>query len=133
MPIEYRRDDARHRIRITLTDPLTVAELIESVECQLSDGAWRYALLVDARATFPAPQPTDMRLFLSRVRELVAAHGARGPIAILARESGAISGAQMYIFFGGKMEDLEVFWDIDAARRWLDLRMVQGLHAPETD
>jgi hypothetical protein len=133
MPIQYERDDARHRIRVTVTDPLTVADLIASVERQLADGAWGYGLLVDARSTFRAPQPMEMRSFVSSVRELVSAHGPRGPIAIVAKESAAIIGAQLYSFFGQKMEAVETFWDLDDAQRWLDDRMVQEGNARQSD
>jgi hypothetical protein len=119
MPIQFERDDVNRRLRTTLTDPLTVTELIASVERQLADGAWRYELLVDARRTYPSPQSIDMRSFASRVGELVDAHGPRGPIAIVANASGAISGAQMYMFFANKTELVEVFWDLDDAKQWL--------------
>ena len=131
MPIQYVTDDASRRIRVTLTDPLTVAELIASVERQLADGAWRYGLLVDARGTFPAPRPVDMRSFAARIRELVATHGPRGPIAIVARESGAIIGAHMYVFLSGNTESIEVFWDVDDARQWLDGRIATGHESSE--
>ena len=49
MPYQYARDDTARRIRITLTDPLTVAERIAAVEQQVADDAWRYATLIDAR------------------------------------------------------------------------------------
>jgi hypothetical protein len=131
VPIQYVTDDASRRIRVTLTDPLTVAELIASVERQLADGAWRYGLLVDARGTFPAPRPVDMRSFAARIRELVATHGPRGPIAIVARESGAIIGAHMYVFLSGNTESIEVFWDVDDARQWLDGRIATGHESSE--
>jgi hypothetical protein len=49
---------------------------------------------------------------------------------VVAREAGAISSAQMYNIFGGKTESIEVFWDLDDARQWLDERLA---HARETD
>ena len=122
MPIQYERDEAGRRIEVRLTEPLTVAELIASVERHLADGAWPSRLLVDARAVFAAAGPSDIRPFVAWVRELVAAHGPHGPIAIVAREPPAISGAQRYIFLSGNTESIEVFWDIDAARHWLDER-----------
>jgi hypothetical protein len=133
MPLQYECDDVRRRIRVTLTDPVTVAELLVSVERQFADGAWAYGLLIDARSTFRAPQPAEMRSFVSGVQELVAAHGPRGPIAIVAREAGAIIGAQLYDFFSQKMEGVETFWDIDDAQRWLDDRMATSREAPESD
>jgi hypothetical protein len=122
MPFHYQRDDARRRIALTLTDPLTLTELIATAEHQFTDGGWQDALLVDARATFIALQSMTMLLFASYLRGLVAAHGPRGPIAIVTQKSAAVS-AQMYHFFGGKTESFAVFWDLDAAQQWLDQRM----------
>jgi hypothetical protein len=56
------------------------------------------------------------------VRELVATNGPRGPIAIVSRHTGVISGSHTYNSFGGKTEAVQVFWDIDEAEQFLDLR-----------
>jgi hypothetical protein len=120
MPFQYVRDDDRHRIRITLSDPLTVAELTASIERQFADGAWLYGLIVDARSV--VAQPIDIPSFQAHVRELVATHGPRGPVAFVATESGVIGSAQRYIF-GSKSESMEVFWALDDAQRWMDERM----------
>jgi hypothetical protein len=121
MPFHYERNDARRRIALTLTEPLTIPELIETAERQFADGGWRDALLVDARATFIALQPMAMHVFVSHLRALVAAHGPRGPIAMVTQKSAAVR-AQMYRFFGGKTESFEVFWDLDEAQQWLDAK-----------
>jgi hypothetical protein len=120
--VHYVRDDATRRITLTLIDPLTVTELITAAEHQLADGAWLYGLLVDARDTFVALRPIHMRLFAASLREFLTAHGPRGPIAIVARESAALR-ANMYLVFGEKTESFEVFWDLDDAQEWLDERM----------
>jgi hypothetical protein len=122
MPVQYERDDTNRRIRLTLTDPVTVDALIASVERQLADGAWRYGLLIDTRAPIDAPRPTDIRSVASHIGELVAAHGPRGPIAIVAKSVSAIGSAQLHAFFGRAIESIEVFWDIDDAKHWLDAR-----------
>ena len=132
MPFHYMRGDARRRIALTLTDPLTVIELVATAERQLADGAWQYALLVDARATFIALEPMNMLLFVSRLRELVAVKGPRGPVAVVTQKSAAVS-AQMYRFFGGKTESFEVFWDPEDAHQWLDERMGQNGQTAEPD
>ena len=49
MPVQYARDDAKGRITLTVSDPLTLEERIAAVERQLADGAWRYGLIIDAR------------------------------------------------------------------------------------
>ena len=126
MPFEYVRDDAKHRIKVTVSDPLTVAELIASVEHQLADGTWQHTLIVDARRLILlTPNVSFMQSFVSYVAELVAAHGPRGPIAIVSTQSGVISSGQMYNLFGGEMEPVEVFWDIDEGQQWLDQRSAQ--------
>jgi hypothetical protein len=126
MPIQYVRDDAKHRIRVTITDPFTVVDVIASVERQLADGAWHYGLVVDLRGQSAAAGAGDIQLFSSRVRELVAAHGPRGAIAIIARDATPIASSQMHVVFGEKTESIEVFWDLDDGQRWLDGQMAKS-------
>ena len=123
MPIQYLRDDAKRRIRLTVTDPVTVMDLIASVERQLAESTWHYGLLVDMRGQSEAAGSGDVRTFSSRVAELIAAHGPRGPIAVVARDASPIAGAQLHVLLGGKRESVEVFWDLADGQRWLDARM----------
>ena len=125
MPFQYVRDDVTRRVRIMLSGPITVAELIASLERQLAEGTWLYGVLVDARSIPDGLTPPDVRLFVSRVRELVDAHGPRGPVAFVAKEAGLIGSAQKSVFFSGKTDFLEVFWDISEANLWLDEQMAQ--------
>ena len=120
MPYQYARDDTARRIRITLTDPLTVAERIAAVEQQVADDAWRYATLIDARylAAYE-PKPTEMQAVVARVAELVAEYGPRGPVAIVSNRATVIAAGQLYNYFGGKRNAVEVFWDLDEARKFL--------------
>ena len=123
MPFTYARDDARGRVRITLTDPLSVADLTASVDHQLTDGTWTYGVLVDARSVTDGTQSSEIQSFLSHVRQLVTAHGPRGAIAFVATQSTVIGSAQRYAIFGGGMaESFEIFWALDDANRWLDGR-----------
>lgn len=122
MPLEYVRDDSQRRIRITLIEPFTFDDLIASIERQFADGAWRYGLLINMRSTTDAPPPSEIRSFVSRIAELVAVHGPRGPIAIVAKTARAVSSAQVAAFFD-RVESIEVFWDLDDAQRWLDEQM----------
>jgi hypothetical protein len=108
-----------------MTSPVTATELVTLVERQLAEGAWLYGVLVDARAMWEAPPQSDLRCFVSRIGELVAANGPRGPIAFVARHSAAIGSAQMLMFLGGKTDSLEVFWDMPEATQWLDAQMAR--------
>jgi hypothetical protein len=130
MPITYVCDDARRRYRITLTEPVTARDVIASLDRQVADGAWAYGAIVDTRSPFVPPSQSDMKGFVSRIRELVAQHGPRGPIAIVAKESTQIATAQMYLFFGGKTPSIEVFWHLDDAQQWLDEQMAGGAPSP---
>jgi hypothetical protein len=121
MPYQYARDDAARRIRITLTDPLTVAERIAAVEQQVADGAWRYGMLIDARyLALYTPNPAEMQAVVARVAELVAEHGPRGAVAIVSNRAAVISAGQMYNYYGGEKNAVEVFWDVDEARQFLE-------------
>jgi hypothetical protein len=120
VPIQYARDDATQRIRLTLTDPFTAADAIASVERQLADSAWHDGLLVDMRAQSAPAGPGDVRSFSSRVGELVAAHGPRGPIAIVARDASPIASAQLHVVFAEKTESIEVFSTLRSSSRALD-------------
>jgi len=121
MPYQYARDDTARCIRITLTDPLTVAERIAAVEQQVADDAWRYATLIDARyLAVYKPKLTEMQAVVARVAEYVAEYGPRGPVAIVSNRANVIGAGQMYNHFGGKGNAVEVFWDLDEARIFLD-------------
>jgi hypothetical protein len=121
MPVQYVRDDAKRRITLTVSDPLTVEERIAAVERQLADGAWGYGLIIDARsmASF-TPQLAEMRAAASRLAELVAAHGPRGPVALVSRQSSVIGASAMHNSLGVKTPGVLVFWDMDDAQRFLD-------------
>lgn len=120
MPLQLERDDINRRLKLTITDPIAVPELIASAERQLAGGAWAYDLLIDARSVRVVPQPSELRPYVSRVGELVAANGPRGPIAFVARESAVVGTAQIYRFLGGEADLFEVFWDTREAKVWLD-------------
>ena len=121
MPVQYVRDDAKRRITLTVSDPLTLEERIAAVEHQLDDGAWRYGLVIDARrmASF-TPQLTEMQAAALRLAELVAAHGPRGPVALVTRQPSVISASTMHNSLGVKTPGVQVFWDMDDAQKFLD-------------
>ena len=126
MPLEYVKDDVRRRIRITMIEPVTLEDMVSSVERQLADRAWRYGLLVDARDPLVQPKTSDMKKFGAWVSKLVAEHGPRGPIAVVAKDSRTISTAQRHAFSAGKIESVEVFWTLQDAEQWLDGRLANS-------
>jgi hypothetical protein len=133
MPLTYVRDDRGRRINITLTTPVTVADLVASVERQFAEGAWGYGVLADARLMSRALEVPEIRTLVSRVQTLVTAHGPRGPVAFVARQSQVIGAAQIYRMFGGDRGALEVFWDPRDAQQWLDARLGPQGGSPTSD
>ena len=121
MPVRYVRDDAKRRLTLVVSDPLTVDERIAAVEHQLAAGAWRYGLIIDARsmASF-TPQVTEMQAAASRLAELVAVHGPRGPVALVSRQSSVIGASAMHNSLGVRTPGVQVFWDMDDAQTFLD-------------
>lgn len=125
MPVQHVQDDSARRLRVTATDPVTAGDFISSVERQFLDGAWSYGLLVDARTLANPPPAAGIQAFVHRVLELTAAHGPRGPVAIVARQSAMISAAHKYVYFGGNSGS-EVFWDLADAEHWLSRQMAES-------
>lgn len=120
MPFQYSRDDTARRVRLTASDPIVLVDMIDVLDRQLADGAWAYAALVDMRMVSSPATGSDLRAFTAHFRELVAEHGTRGPLVIVATNAGTIGSAQMYASVGGaEKRPFEVFWDIDLAERWL--------------
>jgi hypothetical protein len=121
MPVQYVCDDAKRRLTLVVNDPLTVEERVAAVEHQLAVGAWRYGLIIDARsmASF-TPQLAEMQAAASRLAELVAVHGPRGPVALVSRQSSVIGASAMHNSLGVKTPGVQVFWDMDDARTFLD-------------
>ncbi len=118
MPIEFSSDEDARLVRLRCLDPLTVDEVVAALERQIRDGRWRYATIVDAR-TGGLDGPQSVALF-KRVNELVAQHGANGPVAFVTRTAEFVGGAELIAFRGLKLSmRFEVFWDMAEAERWL--------------
>ena len=123
MPIRYERDDARQRIRVTLTDPLTEAEITSAIDRQAAEGTWRYGLLYDARAINSRAAAAMSRVALNRVRAVVEREGRRGPVAIVANAT-LVGISEAYAIESHKAgRTVQVFWSLDEANQWLDQQL----------
>jgi hypothetical protein len=123
--LRRRRPATKRRITVAVTGPFTTSDLVGVVEHQLSAGAWRYGLIIDARDPLILPPMSDFRALASRVSELIAEHGPRGPIAVVSRDASTIGAAHRHVLLTGKIETIEVFWDWDDGQRWLDGRLAR--------
>jgi hypothetical protein len=122
-PLTYSRDDARHRITVTITGPATLDDMMRIVERQAADGTWRYAMLYDQRTTAISASAGELRAFLAAVDRLTRAHGPRGPVAMVCLTDEQFGMARMYSTLGEHQGlDSEAFRDFAAAEAWLDRR-----------
>ena len=113
----YMRDDVRRRIRITVRQTLRPEDTVEIIDRQVRENAWVYPMLYDLRAIHADTPKAEVGALADYVREKVALHGARGPVAVVTRQIEMIAMARMYEAWVGFR--VEVFWDIDEAERWL--------------
>ena len=117
MPFCYEVDHAARIVNILWRNPITVTEMIEVLERQAADGAWAYGVLHDLRQAKNAA-PSAMAPAFDASRRLSAAHGPRGPIALVpALDQVGVS--QMLAIKAREEQRMEVFWSRDDAERWL--------------
>jgi hypothetical protein len=122
MPFRFERDDARLRIRVTLTDPLTDDEIIGVIDRQRAEGAWAYGMLVDTRGLNVPPSRALARAAVAHVTEVSTAEGRRGPVAVVALR-GMVGLSEAYAFESHQHgREVQVFWSPDDANQWLDER-----------
>jgi RecJ-like exonuclease len=123
MPITYERDDARHRINVTLAGTVTVEDLLAIVDRQAAEQTWHYGLSYDARRITKDAASTidEVRRVLQHVVETSARHGKRGPVAIVTDHPADYAMVRMYSSLGAQQRiTVEVFRDPSDAVRWLD-------------
>jgi len=119
MPLSYSRDDEARRIRLSVSPPFTKDDAIKAVYRQAAEGTWQYGALVDLRRGIL--DSSALSELIAHIRELVAVHGARGPLALVAWETAATK--QLRAFAGDARllaDDIAVFRNTNDAERWLD-------------
>jgi hypothetical protein len=121
MPLTYTRDDARHRLRLVLTDPVTEDELLGAIDRQAAEGTWPYGLLCDMRPLGPSQRTALWRVAIERVAEIAAREGARGPVAVVANAASMVGVSEAYAGESRRAgRSVQVFWSPDEATEWLD-------------
>lgn len=121
MPYAFEVDRARSRLRIVGSDPVGLADVLALLDRQISEGAWAYGTLHDARLVTWLPTEEDIRVIIAFVDHTSKTLGPRGPVAFVAAPHALVGIARMYAQIGeGSTLHAEVFRDIDAAARWLD-------------
>ena len=83
MPIIYERDDDRRLIRLTVTEPYSVDDILAVIDRQMAEDTWGYATLYDWRAVTRLPAEAEVRQAAERV-QTVGGGRERGPVGIIA-------------------------------------------------
>jgi hypothetical protein len=119
--IEYVRDDAHHRISVTVRGRPTRLAIESVLEQQVLEGAWGYGTLWDVREMDEPIPWADVELLARRVSDFTAQLGRRGPVAVVARELRVIGTAHMYAYRAAPARLLvRTFHDVADAEQWLD-------------
>jgi hypothetical protein len=118
-PYTYDQDDEKRRIRVTVHGAISVADGRAIVDRQVESGTWHYTLLCDVRAMPAGLGVSDIAALVRHVQERKATLGPRGAVALVARGASIVGLAQIFAFREG-FANVNVFWDLDEAERWLD-------------
>jgi hypothetical protein len=119
MPIDYRRDDLRRLITVTVTEPFSFYELLSVTDRQWAEDTWEYAVLYDSRATEHLYPESELHELLTRT-QVVGGGRPRGPVgvAIPARPEMFSSGLQLSTLAGPK-RDIEILLTVPQVDAWL--------------
>jgi hypothetical protein len=119
MPIDYRRDDRRRLITVTLTEPVSFDELLGQTDRQWTEDTWEYAVLYDTRASVHRFPPGELQQLLDRT-QAVGGGRARGPVgvAIASRPEKYASGLELTTRAGPR-RDIEILLNVGQIDAWL--------------
>lgn len=120
MQVMYARDDAKRRITVTTSGPVTLPDILANVDRQLREGTWAYAVLYDTGDAGTLPAKDEIERLIGRVREVAARIGRRGAVAIVSRNPQAFEIAREYAVVERDVGAVGFFRELEAAERWLD-------------
>ena len=124
MPIEYRRDDSRRLIAVTMTDPFTLDDLLSQTDRQWEEHTWEYAVLYDSRGSQHIPPPHEIQRLVDRT-QIVGGGRPRGPVGIaVPPRPDAVRGSLEMTKAAGPLRDIEFLLNQSQVDFWL------SRHAP---
>jgi hypothetical protein len=118
MEVQYARDDARRRVRVTLRGGYQASEIFALLERHRAEDDWSYGRLYDVRGLTGKPTVKELRLFMS----LDTPHRPHGPEAIVTSDPILYALACTYAALGRSTMNIQVFRDADEAEQWLAAR-----------
>jgi len=119
MPIEYRRDDSRRLIAVTMTDPFTLDDLLSQTDRQWAENTWEYAVLYDSRGSRHIPPPVEIQQLVDRTR-IIGGGRSRGPVGIaVPPRPDAVRGGMQMTKAAGPLRDIEFLLSQAQVDAWL--------------
>jgi hypothetical protein len=119
MPIGYERDDRRRLIRVSVTEPHSIDDLLGVIDQQAADEAWTYAMLYDCRSLTKGSSEDDLQRIAGRVKDLSAAR-PRGPVGLAIRPHPALFQAGLlYVRLTRELMTVEVLLTSKQIDDWL--------------
>ena len=119
MPIEYRRDDSRRLIAVTMIDPFTLDELLSQTDRQWAEHIWEYAVLYDSRGSQHIPSPVEIQQLVDQTR-IIGGGRSRGPVGVaVPRRPEAVRGSLEMARVSGPLREIEFLLNQAQVDAWL--------------
>jgi hypothetical protein len=118
-PIQYERDDGRHRALITITGPFNASDVRACLEQHRAEGAWSYGLLYDLRRMTSEPTRETLAEFAALTKPRPV-EPPRGPVAVVSTSPVMYVSACLYAAMVRAHTTVSIFRDRDEADAWLN-------------
>jgi hypothetical protein len=119
MPISYERDDDRRLITVTMTEPVSVHDILGAIDRQAAEGTWEYSIFYDQRALTQVSTEADLQQMADRIR-VAGRDRTRGPVGIAIRPDPALFLVGLtYSKLTKELMDVEVLLSAGQIESWL--------------
>jgi hypothetical protein len=130
MPITYERDDERRLITVKVTEPLSVDDILGTVDRQAAEDTWEYAILYDQRGLTQVSTEADLQQMAEQIR-IVGRGRTRGPVGIAIRPDPAqFLVGLTYTKLTKELMNVEVLLNAAQIELWLSRSSRHGSRQP---
>jgi hypothetical protein len=130
MPIIYERDDERRLITVTVTEPVSVDDILGAIDRQAAEDTWEYALFRDQRGLTQVSTEADLQQMADHIR--VAGRGrTRGEVGIAIRPYPALFLVGLtYTRLTKELMNVEILLTTAQIESWLSRNSRHGSRQP---
>jgi hypothetical protein len=130
MPIIYERDDERRLITVTVTEPVSVDDILGAIDRQAAEDTWEYALFRDQRGLTQVSTEADLQQMADHIR--VAGRGrTRGEVGIAIRPDPALFLVGLtYTRLTKELMNVEILLTTAQIESWLSRNSRHGSRQP---